>query len=113
MKLSGVAACLLLVWLGVASAQQPTARKSVNLNDLSLEGAALQTLHDLELTPTQLTALSKLARESAPAGKSRQAAKTSPALAAALTGLHAALSKGDDNQIGEAREKLDELMQKE
>jgi hypothetical protein len=109
-------ACLSLTMLAVslaAPAQQKGAGKSVNANDLSLEVAALQTLHDLELTPAQLTALSKLARESAPKGEQRQPAKASAEFVTALTGYHGALANGDDNRIADAREKFDTLMLKE
>src|SRR5438132_67911 len=109
-------ACLSLTMLAVclaASAQQKAAGKSVNANDLSLEVAALQVLHDLELTPAQLAALSKLARESAPKSESRQPAKTSGEFLTALGGYHGALATGDDNRIADAREKLDTLMLKE
>jgi hypothetical protein len=105
--------CLLLTLLGSVPGRAQAHARSTNLNETSLEVAALELLHDLELTPAQLTALGKLARESAPAGKPPQAAKASPAFAAALAGLHAALGRGDDNQIGDAREKVDALMQKE
>jgi hypothetical protein len=103
----------LLILLGSVLGQQDAAKKAAHLNELSLEVAALQILHDLELTPAQLSALAKLARESAPAAKPRESAKASPGFTAALTSLHGALARGDDNQIGEAREKLDLLMQKE
>jgi hypothetical protein len=86
---------------------------STNLNDLSMEISALETLHDLDLTPTQLSALSKLAKECAPKSQRREAANASQAIAKALAALHAALSTGDDGQIGENRQKLDGLMQKE
>jgi hypothetical protein len=43
----------------------------------------------------------------------RQPAKTSPEFATALTNVHAAYVKGDENQIGGAREKLDTLMEKQ
>jgi hypothetical protein len=84
-----------------------------DLNALSLEVTALQTLHDLELTRTQLTALGKLPQECAPKENHREPAKTSPELGQALSSLRAAYARGDDNQIGDAREKLDDLMQKQ
>src|SRR5262249_32673497 len=86
---------------------------SSNLNDLSMEISALETLHDLDLTSTQRSALSKLAKECAPKGQHREKANASQAVAKALAALHAALSTGDDGQIGENRQKLDTLMQKE
>jgi hypothetical protein len=91
----------------------PPPSKSVNLNDLSLEIAALQTLHDLELIPDQLAALGKLGHDSSAKNDDRQPAKTSSEFAAALSSLHAAYVRGDDNQIGECQEKLDALMEKQ
>jgi hypothetical protein len=96
---------------GLANAQQAT--KSSNLNDVSLEIAVLQTLHDLELTPPQLTKLTEFAKESAPKEENRQPSKTTPEFATALRNLHAAYTKGDDKQISECREKLDGLMEKQ
>ena len=108
---------LLLALLTAASFGMPqeakTQGKAVDLNNISLEVAALQVLHDLELTPAQITALTKLARESAPKGQKREPAKASADLAKALTALHTALTKGDDNAIGDAQEKLNALMEKE
>jgi hypothetical protein len=85
----------------------------VNLNDVSMEVAVLQTLHDLELAPAQLTKLSHLARASAPKEENRQPAKTSAEFVTALKNLHAAYARGDDKQISECREKLDALMEKQ
>jgi hypothetical protein len=96
-----------------APKSSPKPAVKTNLNDLSMEIAALQTLCDLELTPTQLTGFTKLARESAAKGERREPAKTSPEFAAALTNLHAAYVKGNETQIGDCREKLDALTEKE
>jgi hypothetical protein len=101
-----------LLGVGMVSLAQPPA-KSANLNDVSLEVAVLQTLHDLELSQAQLSKLSQLARKSAPKKESRHPAMTSPELATALNNLHAAYVKGDDNGINECREKLDALMEKQ
>jgi hypothetical protein len=73
----------------------------------------LQVLHDLEYTPAQRAALTKLARAASPKGEKREPAKASAAFAKALTALHAAYAGGDDNKIGEAREKFDALIEKE
>jgi hypothetical protein len=105
-----------VVWLAVTSVaitQETNVVRSAQLNNVSLEIAALQVLHELELSPAQLTAWTKLAREAAPKGEKREPAKTSAGFAKALTALHEAYSKGDDAKIGEAREKLDALLEKE
>jgi hypothetical protein len=116
-RIALLCAGLLGVMLSNATPQTPKSApkpaQKVNLNDLSMEIAALQTLRDLELSPTQLTALTKLARESAAKGERREPAKTSPEFAAALANLHAAYVKGDEQQIGECREKLDALTEKQ
>jgi hypothetical protein len=80
---------------------------------LSLEISALQTLHDLELSRTQLDALAKIARETAPREKSKSESKVSPAFRNTLGSLHDALAKGKDEDIAEARQKLDDLHEKE
>jgi len=108
--LAVLAVAMFALALPITATQQPS---SANLNDLSMEISALETLHDLDLTPTQLSALSKLAKECAPKGQRREKANASPAVAKALAMLHSALSTGDDGQIGENRQKLDALMQKE
>jgi len=100
-----------LVIVVMAAGDQPS--QSQNLNHVSMEVAVLQTLHDLELKSSQLTKLSKLARESAPKGENRVPAKTSAEFAAALTNLHAAYAKGDEQRISECREKLDALIEKQ
>jgi hypothetical protein len=82
-------------------------------NSLSLEVAALQVLHDLELSPAQLDGLAKLARQSAPKEGRREAAKVSADLNSALKSLRDALQKGDDERISDCRDKFDELMEKE
>lgn len=104
---------VLLPAAGQTPKPAPPPAKSSNLNDLSLEIAALQTFHELGLTAEQLNALGKLARESTSKGEQRQPAKTSPELASALVSLHAAYVKGDDNQISDCQEKLDSLMEKQ
>jgi hypothetical protein len=104
-----LSAALLAVVIAVAAPPAPKA----NLNELSLEIAALQTLHELELSKVQLSALAKLAKESAPEGEQRQPAKASPECAKAIGDLHAALGRGDDNRIAECQEKLDAIMEKE
>src|SRR5262249_49844730 len=104
-----VRACLfmfLAVVLSVGALDTATSQESKpsGANDLSMEVAALQTLRDLDLTPAQMAELSNLARQSAPKGQHRESAKTSPEFSKALSALYTALSKGDDKQIGDARE---------
>ena len=101
---------ILVLALPITATQQSG---SSNVNDLSMEITALETLHDLELTPAQLSALSKLAKESASKGEHREAAKASPAVTNAFKAFQAALSKGDDGPIGDCRQKLDAIMEKE
>jgi hypothetical protein len=106
----GWLAPLAMFGLVLVAAEPPA--KPANLNDVSMEVAVLQTLHDLELKSSQLTKLAKLARESAPKGENRVSAKTSAEFATALTNLHAAYVKGDEQRISECREKLDALIEK-
>ncbi|HEV3117912.1 MAG TPA: hypothetical protein VGY58_12725 [Gemmataceae bacterium] len=84
-----------------------------DLNALSLEVAALQTLHDLELSQAQLAAFIKLAHEAAPTAADGAEGKASPAYGKALGELRDALARGDDEQIATCRDKLDALHEKE
>jgi hypothetical protein len=107
-------ALLVTAILGVASQTASSQQtKSTNLNDISMEIAALQTLRDLDLTQPQLDSLATLARESAPKNQTREPAKASPAIESAFKALHAALVRGDDAQISDCRQKLDDKMQEE
>jgi hypothetical protein len=85
---------------------------SANANDLSLEVAALDTLHALALKPDQIRALGDLAKGAADSTK-REPAKASPAFRQALGELRAALLRGDEDKAANAREKIDTLMEKE
>ncbi len=95
------------------SPSQAADRAPANLNAISLEVAALQTLHDLNLSPAQVAALTKLAREANPKPVSKTEGTASPAYAKALGDLRVALASGNDDRISAAREKLDAILEKE
>src|SRR5208282_5366892 len=66
---------------------------------LSAEVMALQTLHQLQLTPAQLTALARLASATAPKPRVRKPAQASAKFRQKLTDLHEALVKGEVEDI--------------
>jgi hypothetical protein len=85
-----------------------------DLNDLSLEVAALQTIHGLKLTPAQLDALAELARDAdLRDDRKRQAAKAGDDLRKALAAQHQALLRGDDDKVDEAAEAVTALREKD
>jgi len=79
-----------------------------DLNELSLEVAALKTLHRLQLTSAQLQVLAQT-EGLAVKGEARQPAKTTGRYRKALVDLRAALIRGEEKQIDELHDRLDEL----
>lgn len=102
-------------WLTVAAlavpADKPVFRGS--LSDLSLEVNALQTLYDLDLTPTQLKALAQLAKDTGQKSRSRKPAKASAKFVALLTDLRTALARADADRVDDLTDKLDKLRESE
>lgn len=88
-----------------ARAATPKAKEAENLE---LQVAALNKLHELELTGEQLAALEKVAAQ-VTADKSAAARKIGAPYSAALTAVRDAMLEGDEAKIVEAEDKLDEL----
>ncbi len=84
--------------------------KRLSLSNLSLEVAALRTLHRFQLTPPQMEALQKLAAETVPKPAPRQDGKGSAKLRQTLIDMHDALLRGDGARIDRLEEQLDELL---
>ena len=84
-----------------------------DVNELSMEVAALQTIHQLKLDKAQISALGKLAREITPDGEEREAAKVSDKYRKALIVLRDALTADDDARIDGRAKAFDELRSKE
>src|SRR5262249_14446749 len=82
-----------------------------DVNEVSLEVSALGMLRRLQATPVQMRAMARLA--SPPTKDSREKGKASAAYAKALAELRAALVKGDEKQIDELEEKIEELQKKD
>jgi hypothetical protein len=96
------------------SDKSPTRKPSKeDVNDLSMEVAALQTIHQLKLDKAQIDALGKLAREITPDGQEREAAKVSDKYRKALLALRDAFTADDDDRIDGRAKALDELRSKE
>ena len=72
---------------GRGIAEEPKSGPPGTLNELSMEVSALQILHHLNVTSPQLTALRKIARESASKGQDIKPGKGSDKLRAALKPL--------------------------
>ncbi len=98
-----------LVAAGMLLSPLAFAADAVNVNDVSLEVEALQTLRGLSLTPAQLKALAVLAKEVAPKARERKAGKASEKYRAALTELRDALRQNDADKIDTLTEKRDDL----
>jgi hypothetical protein len=98
-----------------AGAQQPPAGKLLarDVHELSLEVDALQTLYLLELTPTQLKALAKLADKVPAKTRSRRPAKVSKQFLTMLSGLRDALIKNDVARVNELTDRVDSLRDQE
>ena len=101
-----------LFGLGAVDAAAPGAQPS--LNDLSMEVAALQVLHDLRLTATQLQTVRRLAKETVPEESTREVAKASAEFRRTLMDMRDVLVADDDEErIDKLLEQLEELGQKE
>jgi hypothetical protein len=85
----------------------------LSLNDLSMEVAALQAFHQLQLSPAQLETLRKFAKDAATEPASREAGKASADFRRTLTALRNALVDDDDELIDQLEEELDELRESE
>lgn len=102
----------LVLLSGLAFAVLGRAADSSDVNHLALEVDALQMLAQLQLEPSQLKALAKLAAGSASSSE-RKPAKASAKYVAALKELRKALIEGDADPIDELNEKLDKLRESE
>jgi hypothetical protein len=107
-------ACLLCGLLLTAAGDEAK-NAGPNVNDLSMEVAALQALHYFRITPEQMKALRKIAAETSDQDQAaRTAPKASEAYRKALQSLRDALIKGEDEErIIELEDELQELRDKE
>jgi hypothetical protein len=115
------AAGLLVAAVGLCMASQSRAEEAAkpahsepaNLNNLSLEVTALQTLYQLRVTPKQMETLRKLAKETTPKTFTPKEVKGSAKLHKTLAALRVALLKEDEDQIGSLGDKLADLTSEE
>ena len=112
------AAFLILVAMGSAAApkgDKAAARKPVreDANDLSLEVAALQVIHQLKLDKDQIEALGKMAKGITPDDHEREGAKVSDKYRKALLAMRDAFTADDDDRIDGRAKALDDLRTKE
>jgi hypothetical protein len=84
-----------------------------DLNEVSLEVAALQALAQLQLTPAQLKDLARRARDTTQKEQPRQVVSASDKFRQTLTGLRNALVANDPQRIDELGSALNELYDKE
>jgi hypothetical protein len=112
-----LAAGLMLASLALLLSDGGTARAQaadkLDVNDLSMEVAALQTIHHLKLSAGQLQQLAGMAKVTAGKPQSRQAADVSEKYRRTLVELHGALSKREDEPIASLGEHLQELRKAE
>jgi hypothetical protein len=80
-----------------------------DVNDLSMEVAALRTLYLLRAGPRQLRGVKKHGEESAPELRKRQEPKVSANYRKVLIELRAAFIAGQEDRINELSEQLEEL----
>lgn len=99
--------------LGPLPAADTKKETKAELSDLSLEVEALQLLYQLDLSPRQMEALAKIAKDTAPPARERKPGKGSEKLRTLLTDLRSALRKNDASKIDDLADKLDELKDKE
>jgi hypothetical protein len=107
-------ACLLF-GLSLTVAADEARDANPNINELSMEVAALQALHYFRITPEQMKALQKVAAETSDQDQAtRAASRVSDTYRKALLDLRDALVKGDDaDKILDLEDKLEELRDKE
>lgn len=104
---------LALVSAGTAAPEKgPAQIAPEDVNELSMDVAALEMLHKLQVTPAQLELLAKM-RVTLAKGEPRQPAKVSPRYRQTLVELRAAHIRVDEKKIDELNERLDELQDKE
>lgn len=108
-----VAALGMLCASAAAVADGLARQGELSLNDLSMEVAALQAIHQLQLTPAQLQMVRKFAKETAQESNSRGAAQASAEFRRILSALRDALIDEDDEEIDQLQEELDDLREKE
>jgi hypothetical protein len=107
--LATVLVALTIGTTGPRAADEP----KVDLNMVCLEVEALRTLSELQLTRQQLEELNKLTKGAAAKTPPRKEAKASAKFAAALHDLQKALTKGDEDRIGEAEARVTSLRNEE
>ncbi len=92
----------------VSSAKPPKAEPpKQRVDELEYEVVALQSLRELDVTPEQLAVLAAAAVKSA--GKAPGLPPATAEFKAALSAYADALAVGDDDKIGDAEEKVDDL----
>jgi hypothetical protein len=100
--------------ISAPAADEPAKGRPTTLNDLSMEVAALQALHQFQFTPAQREKLRRLAAETVQETGARHVPQASEAYRAALLELRTALAKDSPaEQIDKLQEKLDKLREKE
>jgi hypothetical protein len=97
-----------------ARGEEPKSSPPSTLNQLILEVSALQILHNLNATPTQLQQLRKLAKETKSKETDLKPGKSSDKFRAILSEMHQALLENKSpEQIDKLSEKLDSLREEE
>src|SRR5262249_40933376 len=99
-----------LILAAGAAPKEEKKRPKRELNNLSLEVAALQVIWQLDFTPGQLKELGAIAKDTVPQNaRRRKASKASTGYYGTVHDLRDALLKADDEKIMLLTEKLDKL----
>jgi hypothetical protein len=117
--ISAVGAAILIFTASAAAAPKksdktpPPKPVKEDANDLSLEVAAMQAIHQMKLNKGQIEALGKLVQGITPDDHEREAAKVSDKYRKALLAMRDAFTADDDDRIDGRAKALDELRTKE
>ena len=93
-----------------ATSPRNAAALALPLSTLSLRVSAMQTLHTLDLSAAQLSALRELAQDAADS-RSRQAGQGPDALRNSLAALGNILLTGNDSNLDELQDQVDEMLE--
>jgi hypothetical protein len=111
---AGAVAVVLSYAAPPAWADEPKKSNKLSVQELNQEVVALQNLHDLDLSPTQLERLRTIAKETAAKAPPGGQVKVSEQFRKTLTELREALiDASDDERIAELTGRLDELREAE
>jgi hypothetical protein len=108
-----VAITFALTAIPASQAVDPKPKDEPTLSELSLQVAALQSMHRFDLTREQLQLLRKLFEDIAPKDDKRKPGKASDKIRKRMFDLRDALLNGNEERIDELEEKLADMLDEE